>query len=44
MLPPSELYTDGVINEKLLQKRIEGAKITADRMIATALPQLLELN
>jgi len=44
LLPPSELYTDGVINEKNLQKRIEGAKIKADRMVATALPQLLELS
>ena len=27
-----------------MQKRIEGAKLTSDRMISSALPQLLELN
>ena len=44
MLTPEQLYSNGGINEKVLQKRIEGAKLTVDRMISAILPQLLELN
>jgi hypothetical protein len=44
MLPPDELYTNGSINDKNMQKRIEGAKITSDRMISAVITQLLELN
>lgn len=44
MLPLDELYSNGSINEKALQKRIEGAKITTDKMISAVIPQLLELN
>ena len=44
MLSPEDLYENGTINEKNLQKRIEGAKITADPMISKVITQLLELN
>lgn len=44
MISPQDLYTKAVINEKALQKRIEAAKITADKMISSAIVQLLDLN
>lgn len=44
MISPEDLYTKGALNEKALHKRIEAAKITGDKMISSAIAQLLDLN
>ena len=41
MLPNADLYEGGLINEKTLSKRIEGVKITNDKMISSAIKMLL---